>query len=354
VARLLGARMTDFVESFATQHLLPPYHSAGATVNAFVFKLAPHVIQSYCDRFFNLGATSQRPFHYEALPWARIGILIVTQYPNISSLNEENPEHSSLHARQWDDLQQTELYATIPVARYRVASHNILVDRTIEWVQPFLILDNSTSAFSGREILGLESLYGEIKCAPATDASGFSAKTTLLSWKVFSPTSLQQMLPFVEIQTEPPLAPDAGSAAPVADDESAVWIEELRALIPNLDGLVGGMFPAAMPLAILKQFRDAADPAKAIYQALVTARSRYSSLRNLQFYDPDKCLIQFTEGAMVDEIISTFLDLRTWAPPLVQAVPETPQPKVLPVKMAFSFTADIDLDEIRTLHTFST
>jgi hypothetical protein len=341
--------MSRFVESFATQQLLPPYHSTGATVNAFVFQLAPHVVQSYCDRFFNLGTTSRRPFHYKALPSAPIGLLVVTQYPNISSLNDENEQLFGPRARQWDDLQQKELYAAVPVVRYRVASHNVLVEPTIEWVQPFLILDNSTSAFSGREILGLESLYGEIEVGPATDAVGFSMSTLLLSWKVFSPQSLQQLLPFADIQTGPPMpagtTPDARPAARLIDADTAIYVEELRAAIPNMDGLAGGLFPAAMPLAILKQFRDAGNPALAIYQSLVSAQCRYSNLSDLQFYDPAKCLVRFTEGAMVDEIISTFLDLRDFA--------AATEPKILPVTMAFSFTTDIDVEEIRTLHQFS-
>jgi hypothetical protein len=50
--------VTEFIESFATQQMLPPYRSIGARVTTVMFALETGAIARYCDRFFNLGGVS--------------------------------------------------------------------------------------------------------------------------------------------------------------------------------------------------------------------------------------------------------------------------------------------------------
>jgi hypothetical protein len=343
-----------FIESFATQQLLPPNEALGVIVNAFVFRLAPPVIQAYCDRFFNLGDPARRKFHYTAFPAAPFGMLALTQHPDISSLDPHSPTSLGWSGRQWDHLAQNELYAAVPITRYRLVDGSVLVDPIIQWMQPFTVVNNATSAFSGREVLGTETLYGDVDVG--TDSSAFSAKISIPSWTVFAPNSEQTMSPFVDIQTGPVLGDTQGDAADkaLADDAgTAALLQELEAAIPNLEGFVGGLFPAAMETVILKQFRDAGNPTKAVYQSLVAAQSHYANVRNVKTYDPSACVISFTGGAMVDEIISTFLDLHQLRPndPSMIAGAGGKATR-LPATMAFSFTADLEFGDITTLHDF--
>lgn len=343
----------QFIDSFATQQLLPPNEALGVIVTAFVFRLAPPVIQAYCDRFFNLGDPARRKFHYTAFPAAPFGILALTQHPDISSLDPQSPTSLGWSGRQWDHLAENELFAGVPITRYRLVDGSVLVDPVIQWMQPFTVLDNATSAFSAREVLGTETLYGEIEVG--IDPSAFSAKISIPSWKVFAPNSEQTMSPFVDIQTGPALTSGQGEAAAkaLADDGTAELLKELEAAIPNLEGFAGGVFPAAMETVILKQFRDAGNPTKAVYQSLVGAQSHYSNVRNVKTYDPAACVISFTGGAMVDEIISTFLDLHQLKPNEPSMIAGAAgKGTLLPVTMGFSFTADLEFGDVATLHDF--
>jgi hypothetical protein len=343
-----------FIESFATQQLLPPFSSEGVTVHAFLFRLSVKVIQDYCDRFLNLGDPRTRPYHYMSLKEAPIGVLAISHYPVVSSRAPQDPIHGI--EGDWNyDVRQDELYAAAPVLRYSIQGDQ-LVDPQLEWVQPFIVCNNATSAFSGREILGLETLYGEFKFDETADKS-ICVSTSLPSWRVFRPDSPQEILPFLSARTGPPMTEDEAKALAeqfAADPASVADLMALEAAIPDLERVAAGLFPATMRMVILKQFREAGDPSKAIYQALVSADCRYTRIREVKEYAPDGCCLQFTPGAMVDEIIGTLLDIPTAE--LDNSIKPGSSAQTggqeLVVRMAFSFTADIAFDAIDTIHKF--
>ncbi len=286
--------MTQFIESVSTHQLLPPYHSENSKVYCFLFDIGISAIQTYCDTFLNLGEPSERPFHYRPVPEAPFGLLSVTDYPALCSLDQKTAQTFGVKTQEWDHLTQTEFYVAVPVHRFRVTADNVLVDPVIQWVQPIIITNNATSAFSGREILGLETLYGEIKSPPAAKPGGFAFNVSLPSWVVFAPNSPQTMMPFVTINGGPRL--DAASTQSAVD---AGVIAQLKAAIPDLAGMLEGRFPETLELVILKQFRSAADATQAIYQALITCENRYSNVTGMTVYDPDAVTIDFQNGAMV-------------------------------------------------------
>ncbi|HEY1880313.1 MAG TPA: hypothetical protein VGG68_10300 [Caulobacteraceae bacterium] len=347
--------MTQFIESVSTHQLLPPYRSENSKVHCFLFDISVGAIQKYCDTFLNLGEPSNRGFHYRPIAEAPFGLLSVTEYPALCSLDQKTAQSFGVKTQEWDHLRQTEFYVAVPVHRYRVTGGNVLVDPVIQWVQPIIITDNATSAFSGREILGLETLYGEIKSPPATKPGGLSFNVSLPSWVVFAPNSPQTMMPFVAINSGPPLA---AALAQNAVNSSA--IAQLEAAIPDLAGMLEGRFPETLELVILKQFRSAADATQAIYQALIICENRYSNVTDMTVYDPHSVTIDFQNGAMVREIIHTFLDVPTSTGLVVfKPVPgrkvgrsQAPHYTRPLVKMAVSFTATIDSMDIKTQFTF--
>lgn len=347
--------MTQFIESVSTHQLLPPYHSDNSKVYCFLFDITIGAIQTYCDTYLNLGDAQRRGFHYRPVPEAPFGLLSVTEYPALCSLDQKTARTFGVKTKEWDHLTQTEFYVAVPVHRYRVTKDNVLVDPIIQWVQPIIITNNATSAFSGREILGLETLYGEIKSPPAAKPGAFVFNVSLPSWVVFAPNSPQTMMPFVTINGGPAL--DAASAQEAVDTSV---IAQLEAAIPDLAGMLEGRFPETLELVILKQFRSAADATQAIYQALIICENRYSNVSGVTVYNPDAVTIDFQNGAMVGEIIHTFLSVPTRTGRVVfKPVPGrkvgrsfAPHYTRPVVKMAVSFTATIDLMDIKTQFTF--
>lgn len=350
-----------FVETFATQQLLPPLTSKGVTVRVFLFRLSPEVVQAYCDRFLNLGEAWNRPVHYLALPDAPLGVLAITDYP--CTVTKRPPGGGDLGAGSdnWDKVSQHELYAAAPVYRYRVAAGGALVEPELQWVQPFLINNNASAAFSGREVLGLETLWGEFEF-PFREQPGFAVDVKLPSWRVFRWDSKQERLPFLSVRTGPVLSDQQVQTTFEALQKDPVALADVTALQGAIRGLnltPGSAIPSAMTMVILKQFREAGDPSKAIYQALVNGQCRFSNVgtpeRPIRFFDPKSCVLQFTPGAMVDEMIATLLhippdDLQARVDKL--AAGEKVQPVDLQVRMAVSFQADIEFDAIETIHRF--
>jgi hypothetical protein len=352
--------MTQFIESFSTHQLLPPYHSEESEVQGFLFKIGVEAIQTFCDTFLNLGDQSQRPFLYKPIADAPFGMLTITRYPKLCSLDRRTPESLGVKgAAEWDHLEQTEFFAAVPVHRYSVTAANLLVDPVVQWVQPFIIVDNATSAFSGREILGLDTLYGDISNPREPKiAGGDTFKISLPSWKRFAPNSAQEMLSFATIDRGPPLT-DAEYQAAVGQGLADV-ITELENAIPDLAGIAEGKFPETLELVILKQFRSAANATQAIYQALITCENRYSNVTDMRIFDAKSVKIEFLDGDMVDEILSAFLNLprKHLDVPMIEDPDGSKRPLVtswsrqVPVVMAFSFTATIDLMTMKSQFNF--
>jgi hypothetical protein len=156
---------------------------------------------------------------------------------------------------------------------------------------------------------------------------------------------MQTMMSFVTIETGTPL-PSVGRQSAVASPWTALQsplilkaFELAAQLFDGANTLANGLIPNPMRLVSLKQFRDAADPHRAIYQALVSARSRYYDVHQLQLYNEQDVSIVIHPQGSFSEIAQLFTNQ------IEEAIP-------LSVRAAFAFRANLDFDEMRTLHTF--
>jgi hypothetical protein len=346
--------MAKFVQSVANQQMPPPYTFPGATVHAFVFEAPMTAVQAYCDRYFNLGEAGDRGFIYRPLSIFPYATLMVIEYPMMVCMDTRQFAAGETPFADRGYTSQNEVFVAVPLARHGVTPANFLLDDTVEWALPFIAVDNSTSAFSGREMLGLEKLKGTITLGDGLFPDSFSAKVGLPGWPSLDPTAVQRMLPFLEIKTHPALPTFRGSP-----NETSVWsllrskfaggvMQGLSAAVDGLDAIMAGLLPAAMEVVALKQFRDAEDPRKAVYQALVATRSRYYNITDLRFYNETDVSIVFKDGGSFGEIIRVFLDAPENASPLKAAF----QDAACKPRAAFRFKTDIDFDDMRTLHTF--
>jgi hypothetical protein len=163
---------------------------------------------------------------------------------------------------------------------------------------------------------------------------------------------MQRMLPFLDVDTGPLIPTFRGTPrvdslwtlfrSPLASDA----IDAIGAVAGLVDSATAGAVPTSMQTISLKQFRDAAQPDRALYQAIISCRTKYSNISNFQFYKEKDVAITFYKQGSFAEM------LQHLALPPQADVGGSSRVTVRP-KAAYRFNADIDFDNMRTLHTFS-
>jgi hypothetical protein len=345
--------MPEFVQSVANQQMPPPYHFPGVTVHGFVFEIPMEAVQRYCDTYFNIGEEKERRFTYRCMPAFPYATLMAIRYPVMVSACDDHLAYNEVPFAQRGYVSQNEIFVAVPVLRYGTSEGSLLLDTAVEFALPFIAVDNSTSAFSGREMLGLQKLKGELDFEKPALENGFRISAKLPGWRVMQPGCVQELLPFLDITTGPPIG-----KGPLADPRTTPWgllegdhvrlgVETMAAAFSSLDKWSFGLMPNPMQVVALKQFRDARRPGVALYQALVGARTRYANITDLQLYNEKEVKISFYDFQSFRDVIRVFLD-----PPA--QFPEDAEVQMVDVEAcaAFSFNADIDFDSVRPLHTF--
>lgn len=347
--------MIPYTQSVASQEVPPPYHFPGVTVNAFVWEARLDKVQAYCDRFFNLGDASDRGFVYGPAPIWPYALLLFIDYPVMISASPT--PRSVLHSMPYSDrgvIAQREVFVAIPVIRRGIGPKRLISDTALEWALPFIVVDEPNSAVCGREMLGLEKLRADIQIGESSFPDSFRGQVSLPGWPELRPDVMQQMMLFLDVDTGPTVPTFRGS--PTA---SSLWtlfrsqtaadaIHAMATMADALETVSAGTMPTSMQTVSLKQFRDAQAPEKAVYQALVSCRSKYSRIQNFQFYKEDDVHIRFHKTGSFAETLR-FIEL----PPGNPSQNSADASHAFNPKAAFRFNADIDFDNMRTLHTFA-
>jgi hypothetical protein len=347
--------MIRYVQSVASQQVPPPYHFPGVTVNAFLWDAPVGKIQAYCDRYFNLGEAAERGFVYRpAAFWPFVALLII-DYPIMVSSDRSRTDIGSTPFPDRGYMSQKEAFVVAPVLRSGTLPETMVLKMAMEWALPFIVVDNPMSAVCGREMLGLEKLLGNIEFGESDFPDSFKGRIHLPGWASLKPGEMQTKLKFLEVDTGPTLPTYRGSPA-----EDSVWtllrsdtaskaISALGTAKDFMETVSLGFLSSGMRTVSLKQFRDAAYPSKALYQALVSCRSTYSSVRNFRFYNEQDVNITFYDHGSFDHILKVFIHHSPNDPPREAGDRRV---RVKPVA-AFRFNANIDFDDMRTLHTFA-
>lgn len=345
--------MPRFIDSLANPQVPPPYRFPDVNSHAFLFDLPTHFVQAYCDRYFNLGDAAERGFVYRAFPLFPYAAFVVLEYPAMIPESEQTAEAGELTMKDRGFAGQNEFLVTFPVLRHGTTRATFLSDMVLEWATPLVVVNNATSAISGREILGMDKTYGLVEVAEQSVLTGFMSEICLRA----TPTTLSDyttnMLKFVTIQTGPP-APSRGrlsnttSAWTLLGSRSANnLLEQVSAVIVGVDDATGGLMPNPMQIIMLKQFRDANNASQAVYQSLVGARCKYSDVVDFQFYNQDEVKMRVRDNGLFNSLWEPFI-----GPDNSIQTPDDPGWLTLPVKMAISFKATIDTDDVREIHDF--
>jgi hypothetical protein len=322
--------MTRFIESFATQQLLPPWEAQGARTWGFVIRMKRERIQAYLDEYFNGAYPDRAPFHYTPVPGPQFGLLGTAYFPNVASRNPQtagrldpNPGGSP---QAWDHLKHTEVYLAFPALRHDLTQDNLIrPDPTLVWVEPFIFSDNDSVVFSSREIWGSDMYLASIARATGGAPHELHIDVGMAGVKTFNPRSMTELIAVLHLRT---------------GGESTAAIPDLLAADPDLKGfleiLVGsGAFAAGLPFGIspspfkggrelnnLKQFRDCFNMAAAIYRGIVASETVHTDIDDIVLFDPAQIEIDFMWSDSIGDLLTTLLDAETWSesgPPAAHA-----------------------------------
>lgn len=354
--------MTDFVESFTTQQLIPPWISKGSRVWAFVVKTEAVCMQNYLDTHFNSPGPDLSPYYYRAKDSTGYGLLMVTDHCDFSS--------GHLGVENWDRVRHKEVLWSFPANRHPVGPDNLLGRPDPVWIQPFYFDDSSYVMFSSREIWGSEKQMGRITMQEGSHPGVLHIDLATQGFDVFSPRTKARDLAVLHVRMDQ------------ASDPKAVW--EYILSDPHLSGFFGSMLgsvpqfaaglsgkvnlehkPSSVEINTLKQFRDVFDMRAAAYRAIIASKVTHNKVSDSKVYLGKNIELDFMWSATMAEQLSQLFGIEEPegakiqlghagdGPPPGDIDADWNLPRIpVTVEFAVSFTADSVFDVMGTLHTY--
>jgi len=164
-------------------------------------------------------------------------------------------------------VSQNECYVRLFVMKYLDIGGLLVPDGEVAVFCPLLIVDNSWSAFAGRDVLGFPKLLGSFD--PFSETDPF----TIVSTEVFTAFDVGVTAESKPVVTIQPAASKRARAAPLPDkDKKWPWGHiDLNDIHPDHQALARSVDPTALffECVSMKQFRDPALPINACYQAIL-------------------------------------------------------------------------------------
>lgn len=339
-----------YVQSAASQQVPPPYHFPGVTVNAFYLNVSMAKVQEYCDRYLNIGEEKTRGYVYRPVPFWPYATVLFLDYPTMISSAPASAHLGEVAYSDRGAISQTEVFVAIPVMRYGVGAAKLITDTAVEWALPFIVVGNPMSSVCGREMLGLGKLLADIEIGEARYPDSFRGKISLPGWPDSETGTMQAQQEFMKVETKPFLPTPTGTQPPRRTLASLLESPEASKLLGGvataanfIDTFSLGLVPTAMRTVGLKQYRDAANPHRAVYQALVTCRAQYLNVRDVRFYNEKDIDLTFNDLASFHQILEVFLDV---------GKEPTGKPFSVNTVAGCRFMADINFDTMRIIREF--
>jgi len=341
-----------YAQTTASLEVAPPYHFPGVIVHGFVIDVSLKQVQKYYDSTFNLGDQKERGFVYRTAPAWPYGLLLFAQYPRMlcASRGPDLMRGIPSYAAR-GSVCQNEVFLAIPAVRYGTTKIGAILDTTVDWALPFMVVENASSASCGREMIGLGKVLADVEIGEGKAPGGFSAAVSFPGWKTGAEDELQEPLEFVRILTEPPMPTNFGKdprTTPMGllrTRAGSALAEGWSSFIDLAERASLGTLPLDMRTVSLKQFRAAEDPERAIFQSLVTCRSQYSDVSDFRVFNDGDVSIDFNTYASFRPILKIFIDpakIDPPKPPHISRIGVT-------CRAAYSMTSTIDFDEMRTI-----
>ena len=236
----------------------PPYFQKDSQLAAFMFSADIASLTTLCDQTLN--SLESSPYKYVPLTSS---LLLVYADMLVSSLDERDA--------QVGFIPETEAGFWILTAAMKKTSTGYVPDH-LAWYLPYLLVDESNSIATGREVYGFNKQAGEFSKPQDITSPEFTAD--VLGIEKFDPASIAQKKRLLELNS---IA--EGSTQSKWKDWSSAKSEFMSGLLGNIrPDLAGGIVEFAahavtdhIPLVFLKQFRHSGNGKRACYKAIVEA-----------------------------------------------------------------------------------
>ncbi|WP_427963626.1 hypothetical protein [Altererythrobacter sp.] len=378
--------MTDFVESFTTQQLIPPWIAKGSRIWAFVIRTEASCMQNYLDTHLNSPGPDQAPYHYRCIDETGYGLLMVADHPDFSS--------GANGIEGWDTVKHKEVFWAFPAMRYDLNKNNLLGQGEVVWIQPFYFDDSSYVMFSSREIWGSEKQLGNITLQEGKRHDQLHIDLSTQGFAKFNPRSKAKSLAVMHARLNPGTEPVDLRKIILKDSDIATFNGTIMASF-NLFGAPPENTPGlrrGIEINTLKQFRDVFDMRAAAYRAIIASHVKHELVGEPQFFYGEQVELDFMwSDTMKEQLIQLFgleepeegthtvghddkgdappsgfdpdgadeeelsLEHRYGRPPMGDINADWNLPRVrVPVEYAFSFTTNARFEVLGTLHTYGT
>ena len=261
--------LRSYVPVLNDQQLKPPYEFKKLTIRSFPLRADPARLQQLVDRL-NIAP----PEVCEVRAISDLVFMQLAQYPYLESVAD--PEG-------W--FTENELGFAIPVAIGKRVN-GVFVPNHVAYHFAMFFVDNNVAIATGREVFGYHKVASELNFGEPGDPSLLSVKT--LALPTLGSTERARRVQLVEVlETQHRTGLDA-----LLSKISGMYTE-LGELVFGPAGLVDQSSPGLLKELIktfgrseigivsLKQFRDAAEPDKACYQAVVLSSFKVSTWHSL-------------------------------------------------------------------------
>jgi hypothetical protein len=313
-----------------SQQGLPPFYFPGMQARCFLLEARLDALASYCDNYLNVFP------RFRFSPIAPVVYLAINNYPKMIS---EYPG-----ARELGYSMQQEFTLSFPAVIIDNDDPDALPRPT--WIFPFLGVDNSTSAFSGQEVLGFAKLLGDVGFEDSE--GGFRSTVRMPGFVTFAPDHREQLHTLIEVEASGAAAHEPGQPGHGAafdllidlfEDAAAAWIELID--------------PGMMSVTNLLQLRDGASPLMAGYSALVHCQWNFENFREPKMFTQSEVRFYPIVTAEIVDLLGLAVEegILLTRPSDGMAQPATrPGVRIRP-KLAWGFTADMRFSDIEHLAT---
>ncbi len=238
-----------------------PYLQKDVSLAAFLFRADENALIALCDQTLNDVTSS--PYRYVPLSST---ILLVYADMLVSSLDERDA--------QIGFIPETEVgFWVLTVAMQKTSSGE--VPHHLAWFLPTLLVDESNSIATGREVYGFNKQTGEFSKPQEIYSPDFAAD--VLGFKQFAPDAIAQKERLLELSFSAAEQPQSGwkDWRSAKDYFKSEFMNNIR---PDLGSSIIGFVAQAIvnhiPLVFLKQVRLSSRMEKASYQKIVEAPLR--------------------------------------------------------------------------------
>ncbi len=276
----------DYIARGGDLVMAPPLELNGATMYSFLVSAELAALQAICDAQLN-AVTGPDIIYKPLLPFAAIVCA------DISDSYSTVPPDSE---KGW--MSERDFGVWIPVVRGAMTdgTWKAAPGASIGWYLPYVFVDNVAAMVTGREVFGFFKQTATLMMPPAPDAPGvFSVDALVIAQ--YSPESQAQVLRLLTLTSTAAAPAPAGSwGGDVKRAFEDVW-PRLRELIGDVRGLpipiwellknaLEDLITGDIPMVFLKQFRDATDPTRACYQAVIEAPAHLVKFEDGWFTHP--------------------------------------------------------------------